>query len=168
MRSLFMRFPRGKVKVLTLSYDNGVEQDIRLIEIMKEHGLKGTFNLNSGLYAPEGTVYQEGYPFRVMTRKQAMALYTNSGMEVAVHSHTHPYLEQLPINVCTREILKDRENLESDFGCIVRGMAYPFGTYNDAVVASLRQCGIVYARTATCTEAFEIPIDWLRMSPTCH
>ena len=57
MSSLFMRFPGGKVKALTLSYDDGVEQDVRLIDIMQKHGLKGTFNLNSGLYAAEGTVY---------------------------------------------------------------------------------------------------------------
>lgn len=37
-----MRFPGGKKKALTLSYDDGVEQDIRLIDIMKKNGLKGT------------------------------------------------------------------------------------------------------------------------------
>ena len=40
MGSIFMRFPGGKSKALTLSYDDGVAQDIRLIEIMKKHGLK--------------------------------------------------------------------------------------------------------------------------------
>ena len=41
MGSIFIQFPKGKKKALTLSYDDGVEQDIRLIEIMKQHGLKG-------------------------------------------------------------------------------------------------------------------------------
>ena len=50
MGSIFIQFPKGKRKALTLSYDDGVEQDIRLIENMKQHGLKGTFNLNSGLH----------------------------------------------------------------------------------------------------------------------
>ena len=40
MSSIFMRFPEGKKKALTLSYDDGVEQDIRLISIMKKNGLK--------------------------------------------------------------------------------------------------------------------------------
>ena len=57
MSQIGMRFPQGKKKALTLSYDDGVEQDVKLIEIMRKNGLKGTFNLNSGLYAPEGTVY---------------------------------------------------------------------------------------------------------------
>ena len=34
MANLFMRFPQGNPKALTLSYDDGVEQDIRLMEIL--------------------------------------------------------------------------------------------------------------------------------------
>lgn len=168
MSSLFMRFPGGKVKALTLSYDDGVEQDIRLIDIMKKHGLKGTFNLNSGLYAEEGTVYKPGTIHRRMTKRQCLDLYTDSGMEVAVHGYTHPYLEQLPANICTREVLKDREALENDYDRIVRGMAYPFGTTSDEVVEVLKQCGIAYSRTVESTEKFAIPTDWLRMPATCH
>ena len=76
MSSIFMKFPGGRKKALTLSYDDGVEQDIRLIQIMKEYGLKGTFNLNSGLYAPEGTVYPKGTIHRVMSQKQCREVYT--------------------------------------------------------------------------------------------
>lgn len=168
MSSLFMRFPGGKVKALTLSYDDGVEQDIRLIDIMQKYGLKGTFNINSGLYASEGTIYKPGTIHRRMTKKQCQELYTNRGMEVAVHGYTHPYLEQLPVNICTREVLKDREALESDYDCIVRGMAYPHGTTSDEVVKVLKQCGIAYSRTAVSTEKFTLPTDWLRMPATCH
>lgn len=168
MSSIFMRFPEGRKKALTLSYDDGVEQDIRLIEIMKQNGLKGTFNLNSGAYAPEGKVYPGGKIHRRMSRSAAQKLYTDSGMEVAVHGLTHPFLEQLPENICMYEILQDRMNLEKEYGCMVRGMAYPFGTYSDSVVASLKQCGIVYSRTTISTEKFDIPSDWLRLPATCH
>ncbi len=125
MGSIFIQFPKGKKKALTLSYDDGVEQDIRLIEIMKQHGLKGTFNLNSGLYAEEGTVYPPGTVHRRMTEKAVTEVYGGSGMEVAVHGLTHPFLEQLPVNLCTAEVMKDRENLERQFHTIVRGMLIP-------------------------------------------
>ena len=46
MEYVFMRFPDFKEKALTLSYDDGVFQDRKLIEIMSAHGLKGTFNIN--------------------------------------------------------------------------------------------------------------------------
>ena len=165
---LFMRFPGGKGKALTLSYDDGVEQDIRLMEIMDANGLKGTFNLNSGLYAPEGKTYPAGQVHRRMSESQVTGLYSNSGHEVAVHGLTHPFLEQLSENMVTWEVLKDRENLEKQFHTIVRGMAYPFGTYNDTVVDCLKKAGLVYARTTISSHSFKLPTDWLRLEATCH
>ena len=163
MPSIFMRFPEGKSKALTLSYDDGVRQDRRLLEIMKKHGLKGTFNINSEGYAPEGCITGNR-----MSRSEALEFYRDCGMEIAVHAAHHPYLEQLPENLCTWEILNDRKNLEADFGGFIRGMAYPFGTTSDSVVASLKQCGMAYARTTVSTEGFAIPTDWLRLPTTCH
>ena len=66
------------------------------------------------------------------------------------------------------EVMADRKNLEDDFGTIVRGMAYPYGTYNDEVVKCLQQCGIAYARTVVSTHDFQIPTNWLEMPATCH
>lgn len=163
-----MRFPGGKVKALTLSYDDGVEQDVKLIDIMKKHGLKGTFNLNSGRYAEEGTVYPEGTIHRRMSKNDITELYMNSGMEVAVHGYTHPFLEQLPANLCTMDVLRDRETLEEQFDTIIRGMAYPFGTFSDEVIMCLRACGIVYSRTVISSHKFDMPKDWLKLEATCH
>jgi peptidoglycan/xylan/chitin deacetylase (PgdA/CDA1 family) len=168
MANIFLRFPEGRGKALTLSYDDGVEQDIRLIEIMNKHGLKGTFNLNSGLYADEGRVYSKEEIHRRMTKKQITETFADSGQEVAVHSLTHPFLEQLPFPMVVNEIIKDRENLEAQFGTIVRGMAYPFGTMNDDVIKALESCGIVYSRTVISTNDFRIPKDWMRLTATCH
>ena len=167
MAQLFMRYPGGKAKALTFSYDDGVEQDIRFIEILDKNGLRGTFNINSARFAPEGKVYPEGQIHRPMTEKRVFELYKNSGHEVAVHALTHPRLEQMPPERIAYEIVKDRENLESLFGEIVRGMAYPYGTHNSTVVDVLRACGIVYARTTATTGRFDIPTDWLRMPATC-
>ena len=103
-----------------------------------------------------------------MTASECLALYKNSGHEVAVHGHTHPFLEQLPQSGVVYEIIKDREELERMFGCIIKGMAYPYGTFSDEVVEALRACGISYSRTTVSTEKFNIPTDWLRMPATCH
>lgn len=46
--ALFMRFPGGRAKALTLSYDDNVKQDFRMMEILDRHGLKCTFNINTG------------------------------------------------------------------------------------------------------------------------
>lgn len=168
MPNNMLLFPGGLRKALTLSYDDGVEQDVRLIELMHKYGLRGTFNLNSGLYAAEGTVYPAGQIHRRMSRSQVDALYSGSGFEIATHGLTHPWLEKLPLDQVTYEIMQDRVNLEAEFGGIIRGNAYPYGTYTDDVVDVLRKCGIVYARTVETTGRFDLPVDWLRLKATCH
>ncbi|MBE5038849.1 polysaccharide deacetylase family protein [Ructibacterium gallinarum] len=168
MASLFMRFPGGKAKAFTMSYDDGVEQDIRLMEIMNKNGLKGTFNINAGLFAPEGTVYPKGQIHRRMTQQQIESLFKGSGQEVAIHGLFHPFLEQLPPGRAEWEIVEDRRRLEEIFGGTVRGMAYPFGTTSSDVVQMVKNAGIVYARTTVSTEGFGISEDWLRLPATCH
>ncbi len=168
MGNLFMRFPGGKAKAFTLSYDDGVEQDIKFIEMIDKYGLKATFNINAGCYAPEGTVFEPGRIHRRLTKSAATELYNKNGHEVATHAYTHPFLEQLSsANVCY-EMIKDRATLEEQFGTIVRGHAYPYGTYSESVVECLRNCGIVYARTTRATHKFDLPAEWLVLHPTCH
>ena len=47
MKYRFLRFPEGKFKAVTFSYDDGVKADIRLASIFNQCGLKGTFNINT-------------------------------------------------------------------------------------------------------------------------
>ncbi len=49
MRNYVTLFPRGKIRALTFSYDDGATQDKRLVDILNHFNLKGTFNLNAGL-----------------------------------------------------------------------------------------------------------------------
>lgn len=160
-----MKLKDGKTKVLTLSYDDGVVQDIRLIEIMNKYGLKGTFNINSGLYLPEDAVRDKFYGR--MKLSEAKELYINSGQEIAIHSYSHPNLEKLDADEIIYEITEDRKAIESQYGKIVRGMAYPYGAYNDVVINILEKCHIAYARTSNSTFSFDFPENWLQLHPTC-
>lgn len=161
-----MRLKDGKLKVLTLSYDDGHIQDKRLIEIMNKYGLKGTFNINSGLYFPEDGFHKEYYE-RVKL-SEAKEMYVGSGHEVAVHGFTHPFLERLDSAEVIYEVTEDRRCIENDYGIIARGMAYPFGTYNDKVIDILEKCQIAYCRTTKSTYSFGFPDNWLELHPTCH
>ncbi len=166
--STFYRFPNGLRKALTLSYDDGVEQDVRLMEILDKHGIRCTFNLNSGCWAPEGVTYPAGTIHRRMSKSQVEKVYANPNHEVAAHCLTHASLTELSPSEIAHEVLADRENLEAMFGGIIRGLAYPFGTYSDTVVETLKATGTAYARTVVSTNDFSIPNNWLLLHPTCH
>ena len=164
----FMRFPQGKAKALTLSYDDGVEQDARLIDLMKKYEIKGTFNVSYGNICPPDRIYEADRFHRPMTLAQLKHVYDWDGVEIALHGCHHPWLERLVSSVAMQEIIEDRLGLEKEFGGVIRGMAYPFGTYNDQVVEILRQSGIRYARTTKSTKQFDMPADWLQLHPTCR
>ena len=163
---MYMKLKDGKSKVLTLSYDDNVVQDIRLMEILDKHGIKATFNINTGMYVPEETVRQQYYGR--MKLSEAVALYKDSGHEVAVHGLTHPALNKLPSDERLMEVLEDRKNITRQYGSLARGMAYPGGTYSQQVMEELKLCSICYARTIQSTEQVNFPENWLEWHPTCH
>ncbi len=168
MANMIMRFPGGLPKALTLSYDDGVEQDEKLIAIVEKYGLKGTFNINSGCFPPEGTTYAPGTIHRRMPLNRLKEVYAKSSWEIAAHAYTHASLIGLPANIAAEEVLRDRKELEDIFGTVIRGFAYPYGAFDDQSVEILRSCGICYARTVQSTRDFHLPKDWLRLQATCH
>lgn len=156
-----MCFPGFKKKALTFSYDDGIREDRQLICILNKYGMKSTFNLgNLFMYEHDPEIY--------LTAAECVALYRDTGYEVAAHGERHLRLTELEAPAVWREIMHCKQTLEKLFGYIVSGMAYAFGDCNDEVIQILRSCGIHYARTTVSTEDFALPHDWLRMPCTCH
>ena len=164
-----MRFPAGKRKALTLSYDDGVRQDIRLTELLNRFGVKCTFNLNSGTL---GRVWIAEAPDRepldlsCVKPEEVAAVY--AGHEVAGHGLWHSSLPDVGTPGAMLEIIDDRAALEKLAGTGVQSFAYPFGVHNEEVRTLLRLAGYRSARTVVSTHAFGIPQDFLQWDATCH
>ena len=156
------RFPGNKRFAVTMSWDDGVIEDRRLIAFMNERGLKGTFNLNSALFKSAGTPSTEGR----LDRSEVADLYR--GHEVAIHTCTHPHLPMIDPSQVASEVLEDRRALEDLVGYPVRGMAYPFGTYSPRVIEILRALGIVYCRTVENADPCFPPKEPLAWAATAH
>lgn len=148
-------FPGGRIKALTMSYDDGKLADEKLVEIFNRHGIKGTFNLNYGLLDKEDTV----------KRDKVKTLY--AGHEVATHTLTHPNLIRSTLTEAAREILEDRIGLETLVGYPVRGHAWPFGAFNEDLKKLLPSLGIAYARTVFGGN-LALPQDPMAWAATCH
>ena len=161
-----MHMWNGKRKALTFSYDDGIEQDIRLAGLFDHYGLKCTFNLNSGINENGETWDYKGIKVRRAGLSGLVKPFARH--EVAAHSVSHPNLADLPHEQMLYEIRQDIADLESTFGVRIHGMAYPFGGYNDTVIQTLANCGLRYARTADSSHAFNLPAHTFRLQPTCH
>ncbi len=161
----------GKMKAVTFSYDDGVTQDKRLIEILNKYGLKATFNINSELLGKSNTLVRGGVTVNhnKIDPKDVKAVY--SGHEVAAHTLTHPLLPNSTDSEVVRQVEEDRLNLSGLVGYEVVGMAYPGGgVNNNERVAELirKNTGIKYARTITSTYAYDPQTNLYRFNPTVY
>ncbi len=157
----YMRFPEGRSKAFTLSYDDGVKADLHLLELMQKYGIKGTFNLNSKLFDCENWHNR-------MDEEQTFKAFYGCGQEIALHGARHIFLNKVPLPEAAKEIVDNRAYLEEKFQRIVRGMAYAYNGYNGEIKRMLKSLGVAYARTTNPTYGFAIPDDWLELNPTCH
>jgi len=157
----YMRFPEGKSKAVTFSYDDGVKADLKLIKIFEKYGVKGTFNLNSRLFDCENWHGR-------MDEEETFNAFKGGVNEVALHGARHIFLNKVPLPEAINEAVQNRVYLENKFGRIVRGMAYAYNGYNDEIVSALKSLGVAYARTTEPSHSFAVPEDWLKLKPTCH
>ena len=107
MSRLLMRFPEGKSKALTFSFDDGTVQDRTLVQLFNEHNIKCTFNLNSGELSDYKKEPERPY-MKKLSREEAVSLYSDDKFEIAAHGYTHPFLGNLSDNLQAYEILHDR------------------------------------------------------------
>lgn len=161
----------GKNKAITFSFDDGVTQDVRFIEILNRYGLKGTFNLNSSILGLPGTL---GFGDKVVRHDKIRACDVKGvydGHEVAVHTLTHPNLTQLDDETVVYQVESDRQKLSEIVKYEVVGMAYPCGgVNNDDRVANIikTRTGVKYSRTITPTYNFDMRDNLYRFDPTVH
>ena len=159
----------GKMKAVTFSFDDGVTQDIRTIEILNKYGLRGTFNLNSALLGLHGTLERNGKTatYNKVEPRDVRSVY--EGHEVAVHTLSHPQLLDIPDETLIYQTEEDRLALSELAGYEVVGMAYPFGHCNEHIAKVLREkTGVKYSRTVKSTNSFDLQNDLLLFNPSVY
>lgn len=166
MRSFFMRYPGGKAKAVTFSYDDGVIQDIRLAEIFDKYNMKATFNFNCCAMKEKN-----------FSKEEIQEHFLSKGHEIAVHGANHRANGNMRPIEGIRDVLDCRLELEERCGMIIRGMAYPdsgitafgnFGKYED-VKNYLTELDIAYSRTlGGDNNKFLLPNDFHAWMPTAH
>lgn len=170
MNYSFLRFPEGKSKAVTFSYDDGWRYDLQLLEIMDKYNIKCTINVNN-------FVLKEGKRGSRLTPAEIRKFILEKGHELAVHCATHKAPGKVRAIDGIREVLENRLALEKEFGGIIRGMAYPDSgitqiapiTNKDEIKNYLKNLDIAYSRTIEGdNNSFALPNDWYEWIPTAH
>ncbi len=167
MRYIMLRFPEGKPKAFTMSYDDGVKDDIRFIETINKYNLKATFNLNNSAFGNENRLNEQEIKDYILA----------NGHEIAIHGEFHRANGIISPKDGIADVLNCRIALEKLSGKIIRGMAYPdcgitrFSqpTTYSKVKNYLTDLGIAYSRTLSGdNNSFLLPNDWHAWMPTAH
>ena len=174
-------------KFFTISFDDGTEQDRRLIELMEKYGIMGTFNLSSGLFGQKSYIRYDGSSGKsaaeidllhpelyvnhfIHEKEDALRVYSSQNVEVASHGTHHLVQTELTEQQAEEEITRDFRELSKLFGCKIAGHAFPKGTYNSIVLDALRKNGANYARKVSRGKPADFSFDRgsLLLTPTCR
>lgn len=157
------------MKYITFSYDDGITQDKRLIEIFNKYNLKCTFNINSGLFGKEEYIEREGKTVSLIRNKKEDIKHIYEGHEVAAHGVTHGRLDEMSDEEIIRETEGDRLALSELVGYEVKGMAYACGFYDSRVIDVLKnKTGVKYARVVESSHGFKMPEEPFALHGTLY
>lgn len=164
-------------KYFTLSFDDGVTQDRRIIEILKRYGaMCATFNINTGLLGADwdwvGKQFERPDVTHIRFTEDELKCGIYDGFELASHTLHHPSLKNYDSRpeIIEDEIARDAENIERICHVKPIGMAWPGGDneYTDTTIDHVVRCtDIRYARGTTRTGNFSKPEYFMKWYPTC-
>jgi peptidoglycan/xylan/chitin deacetylase (PgdA/CDA1 family) len=150
-------------------WDDGVNDDIRLIEILRKYGAKASFNLNPTTHQDTRNGYFNKKLQKTverLTRRELNDVY--EGFTIANHSMTHPRPTQIPLEQWRAEVVDARKILQDWFQQPILGFAYPFGDCDAATADVVREAGHVYARTTKNATPCFPAADPMQLSSNCH
>lgn len=157
----FLRFPGGREKALSFTFDDGTVEDRRLSEKIGALGLRATFNINSGWF-------ELVLPYnKRMSAEETVEVLDRDFIEIACHGSKHVDPSRVDAPTFLWDALKDRNALEHLFGRPITGFAYPQGAYSPGVMRDMERAGFEYARALGFFGDFRLPGDLFELHATC-
>jgi peptidoglycan/xylan/chitin deacetylase (PgdA/CDA1 family) len=124
-------------KPIVLSFDDGWKEHYAVVfPALKKRNFAGTFFIITDSVGHSAYVNWE--------QLQEMSA---SGMDIQSHALTHSRLSTLPPEKALREILDSKKILENRLNKPVVLLAYPYGSYDDDVIAAAKAAGLEGAAT---------------------
>lgn len=129
----------NKQIIITTSWDDGQDKDMKLINLLDKYGIKSTF------YVP--------FTFKGQPVKNIKNLdkYLSYGVEIGGHTVDHITLTNIPEKIAYNQIIKCKSRLENILGKKIVSFSYPNGKFNVNIKKLVKKAGFLLGRT---TKAF--------------
>jgi peptidoglycan/xylan/chitin deacetylase (PgdA/CDA1 family) len=142
-------FDDGSVAV---TFDDGFDDTVKnALPVLQKCRVPATmFLLSDRFGAANNWADGRGFPRRGLLTLAAARELLAAGVTVGSHTRTHPRLTELDEARVEAEVGGSKSSLEAEIGGTVQHFAYPFGLFDDRVVAAVRRAGF---RTACSTRS---------------
>lgn len=138
-------------RTLSVTFDDAYGSVIeRAFPILEAHGVPGTVFVPTSFVGDERPMSWPGIEqwlggrhedeLRCMSWEDLRHL-TDAGWEIGTHAHSHPVLPNLPDYKLADELGRSRELCRERLGIPCRSVSYPYGEYDERVVAAARAAG---------------------------
>ncbi|MDP7069053.1 MAG: polysaccharide deacetylase family protein, partial [Candidatus Peribacteraceae bacterium] len=136
---------------LTTSWDDGYKLDLKLVELLDQYGIKGTFYV-----CPRKQHSQE-----LLSKEDIQRISNNH--EIGAHTLRHPKLTHLSSIDAKTEIAESKSWVEQITDKPCEMFCYPYGFWNDDIKQMVMSAGYKGART---TERLEFTVNDPHAMPT--
>lgn len=125
-------------KPVHLTFDDGYADVVKYaLPILERYQYAATLFAVSGEIGASNSWEPQMALRRELADRAGLREWLKAGMEVGSHTRTHPDLTTLESTEMEREVRGSRDELEALTKHVVYAFSYPYGAYNDAVVAEV-------------------------------
>lgn len=146
--------------IVTTSWDDGALEDKRVLGLLNEYNLKGTF------YIPKNIHFEvkKGVYLQRISDKEIMEMARTQ--DIGAHTMNHIYLNKLKRDEIFKEIKNSKEWLQNLLGREIKMFAYPGGVFSDEIIQIVKDIGFRGSRNSN---AFNVNVDNpFLMGFSCH
>ncbi|ADV64739.1 polysaccharide deacetylase family protein [Desulfurococcus mucosus] len=120
------------MRCAVLTFDDGYLSHYEIAKMLYRMDVPATFFIITGLMEYNGRRL-------LATRPELIREMRDMGHEIASHTVSHRDLTRIPVWEVEREAAESKKMLEETVRDEVKGLAYPYGSFNDRVVEVVRR-----------------------------
>ena len=143
---------RATSRHFVITFDDAYADTLPAYEVLAERGCPATWFVVSSAVGGLSTWHDPGVAKRPTLLPRHLREMHANGMEIAGHSRSHRALAEVPVGELALETAGCRKTLEDLLGGPVESFAYPYGSYNRAVIEAVRNAG--YRRACSTENGF--------------
>ena len=133
---ILLKSRQNVMNTVILTFDDGYEDNYtQAFPLLKKYGFRGNFFI---VGKDVGKTFNQNGVIKYMSFDQLKEMH-QQGMEIGSHTMSHDPLAVIKPNFLPWEIYQPLNLFHEKMGFWISGIAFPNGSYNDAVVAEIRK-----------------------------